>query len=198
MNGHSITVWLEEIKQGNEEAAYRLWDRYFPDLVKLARKTLAGTPRRMEDEEDVALSALASFCKAADQGRFPNLSDREGLWRLLSRITHRKAVDVIRRAHTKMGDACVDRLESTDNRTPWANAVQCPALSADMALIVADELRRLLGMLPDEQLRQIAVAKMEGCTNREIARQSDCALRTVERRLSYIRVIWKEEVLDAV
>ena len=113
MNGHSITVWLEEIKQGNDDAARRLWERYFPDLVKLARRALAGVPRRMEDEEDVALSAIDSFCRAADQGRFPNLNDREGLWRLLSRITQRKAIDLIRRAHAKLGDANVARLEST-------------------------------------------------------------------------------------
>ena len=36
MNVHSITIWLEQVKQGNDEAARRLWERYFPDLVKLA------------------------------------------------------------------------------------------------------------------------------------------------------------------
>ena len=113
MSSHSVTVWLEQIKQGNDEAARRLWERYFPDLVKLARKRLAGTPRRMEDEEDVAPSALDSFCRAADAGRFPHLNDREGLWRLLASITQRKAIDLIRRAHAKLGDANVRRLESS-------------------------------------------------------------------------------------
>jgi DNA-directed RNA polymerase specialized sigma24 family protein len=63
-------------------------------------------------------------------------------------------------------------------------------------LIVAEQLRRLLSLLPDEQLRVIAVAKMEGRTNKEIAGEMDCAVRTVERRLGYIRAIWREEVTD--
>ena len=195
MNGHSITIWLEEIKQGNDEAARRLWERYFPDLVKLARTKLAHVPRRMEDEEDVALSALDSFCCAADKGRFPNLNDREGLWRLLSAITQRKAIDLIRRAHARMGDANVGRLESTIAQLPHpAEPLASAASSADVALVVADEFRRLLSLLPDEQIREIAVAKMEGRTNKEIAEQLGCALRTVERRLGRIRVIWREEV----
>ena len=69
-------------------------------------------------------------------------------------------------------------------------------MSTDVALVVGEELCRLLNLLPDEQLRQIAVAKMEGRTNHEVAVQMDCALRTVERRLGYIRAIWREEVTD--
>ena len=105
MQSHSVTVWLDQVKQGNDEAARRLWDRYFPDLVKLARRRLAGTPRRMEDEEDVALSVLDSFCRAADKGRFPDLKDRHSLWRLLSRTTHRKVGDLVGRARRKVGEA---------------------------------------------------------------------------------------------
>ncbi len=103
----SITIWLEEVKHGDEEAARQLWERYFPYLVRLARKRLAGVPRRLEDEEDVALSAFESFCRAADQGRFPEVHDRHSLWRLLSSITHRKAVDLVRRSRTGLGDARV-------------------------------------------------------------------------------------------
>ncbi len=197
MNSHSITIWLEQVKQGNDEAARRLWERYFPDLVRLARKTLARTPRRMEDEEDVALSALDSFCRAADRGRFPNLNDREGLWRLLSSITQRKAIDLIRRAHARLGDANVRRLESTiAGGVRAVDELVGASVSVDVPLIVAEQLRRLLSLLPDEQLRVIAVAKMEGRTNKEIAGEMDCAVRTVERRLGYIRAIWRDEVTD--
>ena len=49
-------------------------------------------------------------------------------------------------------------------------------------------------MLDDPQLRKIAVAKMEGYSNQEIAKRLDCALRTVERRLKLIREEWKAEI----
>jgi DNA-directed RNA polymerase specialized sigma24 family protein len=58
--------------------------------------------------------------------------------------------------------------------------------------------RRLLEKLGDPQLRQVAVAKMEGFSNQEIAQRLDCALRTVERRLKLIRDEWKEDNTSGV
>ena len=60
--------------------------------------------------------------------------------------------------------------------------------------MMADECRRLLEELDDQQLRELAVAKMEGYKNEEIARRLDCSLRTVERRLRLIRKQWKQEI----
>jgi RNA polymerase sigma factor (sigma-70 family) len=193
MQSDSVTLWLEQVKQGNDEAARRLWDRYFPELVKLARRRLAGIPRRMEDEEDVALSVLDSFCRAADKGRFPDLKDRHSLWRLLSRITHRKVVDLVRRTRTKVGEAHFVHLRGSSTEGPvGVELVEADVINAELAAIVSEQLQQMFEMLPDEELRRIAVAKMEHRTNQEIAAQLDCAIRTVERRLAYIRSIWKE------
>lgn len=41
-----------------------LWKECFPCLVQHARKQLEGIPRAVDDEEDVALGAMKSFCKA--------------------------------------------------------------------------------------------------------------------------------------
>jgi RNA polymerase sigma factor (sigma-70 family) len=194
----SISIWLREVKKGDAESARRLWERYFPKLVRLAQKKLAYLPRRMEDEEDVALSALDSFCRAADRGRFPQVNDRESLWRLLCRITHRKAVDLIRRSQRGMGDArvrggfCLVGSSTTSSREPMAPMAPLET-AGDFAAIVAEEVRRLLTMLPDDELRAIALFKMDGHTNQEIAREMGCAERTIERRLKYLRVIWRNE-----
>jgi DNA-directed RNA polymerase specialized sigma24 family protein len=58
---------------------------------------------------------------------------------------------------------------------------------------VAEEYRRLLDRLPDGDLRQIAIWKMEGHTNAEIAALIDRSEPTVERRLNRIRRIWERE-----
>ena len=190
-------MWLDEVKRGDSSAARCLWERYFPDLVRLAQRKLGGLPRRMEDEEDVALSAFDSFCRAAGKGRFPDLDSRTSLWHLLCRITHFKAVDLIRRSQTGMGDArvlgeayIIGNGTSTHQRMDPAAK---PETEADFAAIMADEVRRLLKMLPSEELRTIAMAKMDNYTNKEIAGKVRCAERTVERRLNYVRAIWKEE-----
>ena len=59
----SVTHWLHLFKTGDRAAAQPLWERYFRRLVALARSRLQGTPRRIADEEDVALSAFASLCR---------------------------------------------------------------------------------------------------------------------------------------
>ena len=87
----SVTHWITQLKAGDPRAAQQLWESYFLRLVGLARKKLQGLPRRAADEEDVALSAFASFCRGAEQGRFPQLHDRDNLWRLLVTITAHKA-----------------------------------------------------------------------------------------------------------
>ncbi len=59
--------------------------------------------------------------------------------------------------------------------------------------MMAEEFRRLLDRLGDEQLRQIALQRMEGYTGDEIAERLGCARRTVARRLELIRQLWTEE-----
>ena len=56
MSDGSVSTWLERLKDGNEQAATWLWDRYFRRLLGLARARLANLRRQgMADEEDVAL-----------------------------------------------------------------------------------------------------------------------------------------------
>jgi hypothetical protein len=90
----SISGWINQLKAGDDAAVQKLWQAYFQRLVALARAKLRGVPRRAEDEEDAALSAFDSFCRGAEQGRFPQLNNRDDLWRLLVLITSRKAYDL--------------------------------------------------------------------------------------------------------
>jgi DNA-directed RNA polymerase specialized sigma24 family protein len=59
---------------------------------------------------------------------------------------------------------------------------------------MADECRRLLACLEDETLCKIALDKMEGFSNAEIAGRHGLALRTVERKLGLIRRIWEQNM----
>ena len=65
----------------------------FDRLVHLARAHLKSSLRRVADEEDVAICAFNSFCRGAEQGRFPKLDDSTDLWRVLVTITERKAIN---------------------------------------------------------------------------------------------------------
>ena len=181
--------WIERVKAGDEEAARQLWDRYFPQLVQLARRRLVQNPLRVESGEDVALSAMKSFCKAAAQGRFPQLHDDVGLWRLLCSITRQKAIDAVRRSQAAKRQAVV----LDEGQFDGAGGGRALENVADPAATVIDEWRRLFQLLDDAELETIALAKLDGFTNPEIAAQLGCGVRTVERRLSLIRMTWNRE-----
>src|SRR3954452_4664714 len=106
----SVSHWLRLLQDGDSAAAQPLWDRYFQRLVRLARGKLQARPGLGADEEDVALSAFASFCRAAEANRFPQLSDRDDLWRLLIAVTENKACNLIRdERRLKRGGGAVRR-----------------------------------------------------------------------------------------
>ncbi len=168
----SVSHWLVRLKAGDPDGAQRLWERYFAQLVRFARARLRGMKPRRADEEDVALSAFASFCRLAEAGRFPKLTDRDDLWRLLVAITARKSYRLLRDENRQKrgglaGFNHVD-LESLIGDVPTPEfAAQC-----------AEECRTLLDLLRDDQLAKLALWKMEGFTNDEIASQLDCTPRT--------------------
>jgi DNA-directed RNA polymerase specialized sigma24 family protein len=193
----SVTNWLSQLKDGDDAAAQPLWERYFLRMVALARKRLRGARRREADEEDVALSAFHSFYRAAKQGRFPQLGDRDDLWQLLVVITARKALDLLarqrrlKRFRGKLrGDSVFDPDESGNG---GIEQVVGNEPTPEFAAEVAEECQRLLDLLGDDEKRKIAVWKLEGHTNEEVAGRLDVALATVERRLRVIRKLWKAE-----
>src|SRR5205809_1047119 len=85
-----VTQWIQGLKEGNQDAARKLWEGYFHRLVRLVEKKLPAPARRAFDEEDVALSAFNSLCLGVADERFPDLDDRGNLWAILVVIATRK------------------------------------------------------------------------------------------------------------
>ncbi len=193
MSQESITDLIGRVKAGDGQAAQELWEAYFLRLVRLAREKLRGTPRREQDEEDVALSVFDSFIRCAEQGRFPRLHDRRDLWQLLYAITRNKTIDAGRRARRRkeVGESALAAALSHQSEMPGIGQVADQEPSPEVAALLAGELRSLLDRLGNDKLASIAVWKMEGYTSAEIAARLGCVLRTVERKLSMIRRLWK-------
>src|SRR5436305_6709816 len=96
-----VTRWVAALKDGDTVAAQPLWERYHRQLVALARQKLQAARRREADEEDVVQNAFHSFFRGVTDGRYPQLNDRDNLWRLLVIITARKALDQLAMQHAK-------------------------------------------------------------------------------------------------
>jgi DNA-directed RNA polymerase specialized sigma24 family protein len=183
----SVTRWIHQLQAGNHAAAQPLWKRYYQQMVRLARQKLRDRPRRAADEEDAALSAFDSFCRGAEQGKFPRLGDRDSLWPLLVVITARKALDQIQaEGRQKRGGGAVANDSGLDQ-------VAGPEPTPEFAAQLTEEYERLLDRLPDAGLRAVAQWKLEGYTNDEIARKLGCVERSVERKLRLVRSLWEGE-----
>jgi DNA-directed RNA polymerase specialized sigma24 family protein len=191
----SVTRWLGELKAGDPAAAQRLWARYFTDLARLARARLRKAPRAAEDEEDVALSAFDSFCTAAARGRFPRLDDRDDLWRVLVTLTERKASNLLRRQRRlkRGGGRVAPEADVAGPEGDLLDHLAGTAPTPEFAALVAEEYRRRLAALADAALRRVAVLKMEGYSNEEIAGRLGLGLRSVVRKLDLIRRTWLGE-----
>jgi DNA-directed RNA polymerase specialized sigma24 family protein len=199
-----VTQWIDGLKAGDQEAARKLWDHYFLKLVHVVRQKLPERYRRAFDEEDVALSAFKSFCAGVAESRFPQLDSRDNLWAVLVLIGARKAHAYLQRnCRQKRGGGNV-RGESVflAGQADGSEPVGLDALvgaepTPAFAVQVAEECERLLDALADDTLRAIAILKMQGCTLDEIAVQSGCTKRAVQRRLEIIRRTWREAAPEA-
>ncbi len=188
---------MELVRAGNAEAQTELWEQFFPQLVALARKRLARARMAEGDEEDVALSVLNSFFAGAAENRFPDLRGSDDLWRLLSWMTHRKAIDWLRhnsrQKRKSLGESALMQWEGKagDGRAGDGIAqVADPNPTPDLEVMLIDELRLMVQKLP-ESMQSVATHKMDGFSNSEIAKQLGCSLATIERRLKMIREIWR-------
>jgi DNA-directed RNA polymerase specialized sigma24 family protein len=195
----SVTAWIEQLKAGDVAAATPLWQGYFGRLVGLARRRLGTAPRAAADEEDVALSAFGSFCRAAAKGRFPRLDDRDDLWQVLMMLTVRKAINLIEHeCSQKRGGQMVRRAAwvgpSGGSGIDALAALPARGPSPEFAAEVAEECRHRLEALGDDLLRRVVVDKMEGYTNEEIAARSGWSLGKVERKLRLIRKTWEQDM----
>ena len=153
-----IAHYVARLAEGDEDAAQVIWDQYFDKLVRQARKRLECLPRRVADEEDVALSAMESFYRCAAAGRFPRLQGRDNLWRLLLTITARKVHRAAQRHFAQregggcvLGESAIGKggggFESENGIAGVAGKEPAP----DLAAVFAENCRQLLEALPNDE-----------------------------------------------
>jgi DNA-directed RNA polymerase specialized sigma24 family protein len=191
----SVSRWLGPLQNGDPAAVQELWQRYFLRLVELARKRLDQRPLHGGDEEDIALSAFDSFCRNAVEGRFPELQDRDNLWRLLVVLTVRKvSIQQRNEARQKRGGGLPAPAAMDENST-LLEQVMSREPTPEMAAEMTEEYERLLRLLDSEPLRQVAIWRMEGHSVGEIAARIGCAPKTIKRKLKLIRDHWEGELV---
>ena len=192
-----VTAWLRKLEAGQDHAAQQLWNVFFERLVRLAQERMRAVDRRVVDAEDIALSAFASFCRGAENQRFTQLLDRHGLWRLLVSITIHK-LSHLRRDQDRLkrgGDFNqIENRGDSDDGPSVVDQIISREPTPEFAAQVAEQYDRWMKALNSEELTRLAVWKLEGFTNDEIAAKCGRTTRTVKRKLNLIRKILVHEM----
>lgn len=192
-----VSQWIEQLATSDRDAANQLWQHFCRRLMSFARNRLSPTSRRVYDEEDAAISAFRSLCRGIESNRYPEINSRDNLWGLLVVIAGRKIANRKRfdgqkkRAISSTLTEDLFQSVSGDEGSPLRSVMSrepTPALAAE----VADTSEHLLSMLPEEDLRQLVLLKLEGYTNEDAAEKMQVTRRTVQRKLERIRRCWME------
>lgn len=186
----SVSLFFCQLQGGDHDAAREVFHRFFPRLMGLARRIFAGK-RLPADADDAVQDAFWNFLQRVERGEYEQGLNRDDLWRMLSTLTVQTASKLrAREATLKRGGGRVvleADLASSDGPQPLdrlfgaISTAQCDAICAEL-------IEQL-----DPELRQIALLRLAGYQNTEIRDLIGCSLRSVERRLHWIRAIWAEQ-----
>jgi DNA-directed RNA polymerase specialized sigma24 family protein len=190
MSENSVTNWMLLLKSGDEDAAQRIWERYFERMCDLARKKLGTDARRAQDEQDVTASAIFALYQGAVEDRFRKFENRDDLWQVLSMIVARKASNVRRSVAVRNETGECDLGPSgNDSRIlqNWLSSEPTPD-SLDSFDVHCQELLDQL----DDKIREVALLRLSGFSNAEIAQMRKRSVSTIERYLQIIRQTWED------
>jgi RNA polymerase sigma-70 factor (ECF subfamily) len=176
---------LARLRNGDEQAAAEVFDRFAHRLVGLARQKLNESLRGKEDPEDVVQSALKSFFPRYAAGQY-QLTGWDDLWGLLARITAHKCGNRVARFQTARRDAGreVSVAARDDSSVRWELLTHEPTPA--QALMLSEILETLHDSLGARD-RAIFALHLQGIENADISAQLQCSNRTVFRVLERIR-----------
>ncbi len=195
----SVSGWISGAKQGDQEAAARLWQRYRGRLRGLIQRHLRGVKKRAADADDVLQNVFMHFFCGAKEQRFPDLKNRDDLWGLLIVISSREAWKQRQYENRKKrgggkvrGESVFEHPGAEKRGRGLEQAAADPAPPPDEIAERLDSVDRLLEKLP-ESLGPTAALKLFGYTDKEIACLLGWNVRTIERKLATIRAVLRGE-----
>jgi RNA polymerase sigma-70 factor (ECF subfamily) len=178
---------MARLRDGQNEAAAQVFNRFANRLIVLARKQLDPQIRQKVDPEDVMQSVFRSFFLRNATGQLGEFDTWDNLWALLVVMTQRKCGRRIDYFHTARRD--VDR--EVPAMPPADQSTSDPGISAEEptpleAAMLTETVEQLMSSLQGRQ-RQILTLSLQGCTAAEISTELGCTERTVYRVLERVK-----------
>ena len=165
-----VSSWELDVRDrvlaGDDAALSEVYDQYASFVYGLAARVI-GDPRAAEDVSQEVFVAFWERPAAFDP-------DRGSLRTWLGTLTHRRAVDLVRREEARRR-----RAEREGARAATAPDVEELAT----ALVAAEKVRAALEVLPEEQRRAVQLAYFGGQTYRQVAQTLGIPEGTAKSRL---------------
>ena len=135
---------------------------------------------------------VVEYLEGAVKAReIPVDESRDDLWQILMMLVRRRSIDGHRKAGSlKRGG---EPQSGEPAAIPVEELIADAEPTAEERVLFLEAFESRLAKLTDAKLRSIAIAKMCGFSNPEIAEQLGCSLRSVERKLSIIRGRWEDK-----
>ena len=168
---------------GDEAAAERLWNSFFDRIVRHAKSRLVSDAAY--DEEDLAISIFVSLNSAAQAGRLKGVANRNDLWSLLIVMARDKMIDRLRHRNAQ-------KRSRTQVETEL-DQMSDKGVGPFGSVAVRDECTHLVSLLEREDLKRIALLRLDGFTIQEIVDATGISKRSVIRKMHRIRAAWESE-----
>lgn len=195
-DSHSVTGWIAEFREGDEDAAQMIWSRFRGRVEAMASKRLGKVPPKLGDAEDLTQVVFAAVFDGVKNDRFRKLESREDLWQILALVTARRAANLYRKS-ASMKETGESALVMPGYLSPGRklahDCYQAMQSISDEGLTDSIQFasKELLGGL-EPQLREVALLRFKGYSNNEVAKQIGKSVKTVERYLKMIRHYWEQ------
>jgi RNA polymerase sigma-70 factor (ECF subfamily) len=186
----SFADLIHRLRQGDQDAARRVYDTFVRRLMGLARHRLSQPILRREDPEDIAQSAIASFFRR-DRLKPFDLRSKNDLWALLAKITLRKCGHRVEYYLAACRD--VNR-EASPGPGPDESSLEIQAIArdptADEVAMFEDTVRHLLTGMEDRD-REVVSLVLEGFSVPEIHARTQRSEYMIRKVIDKVRDRWE-------
>ncbi|MBX3436606.1 MAG: sigma-70 family RNA polymerase sigma factor [Planctomycetaceae bacterium] len=183
-------------RDGDQNAARDLYQRYVERLSGIVTAQLSDRLRARADADDVLQSACRSFFRRVQDGQF-QFDEDEDVWKLLVTISLNKLRSQVRK-HSAAKRNAAQEISRRDNTLPDDFHLEklSESPSPVEAFIFAEMIERVCENLDNKHAMLLGL-RMEGYSQQEIAEQLQTSDRSIRRMLDNIRQVLSRELETA-
>jgi RNA polymerase sigma-70 factor (ECF subfamily) len=184
---------VDLFRQGDQDAAREIVDRYLDRLLTLARRRISQRLASRVDPEDIVQSVFRTFFVRIKEGQFV-FQDQDDLCKLLMRITLHKTLRQVAYHKAAKRDPSLETPQG-EHHSEQLSALFDQEPTQEATVTFLDQLEHFLTQLRPQE-REILEMRLQGYSNEEIAKKLGIYDRKIRRVIEHVRDIALKEGLS--